>query len=596
MSKESQVLRTKAISNIVTRDVLRDVQMETLERIAMALKNSYGPDGSTTTLRVGDDTKNTGITGYTKDGHRILSNIRFSKPIEFSIVDDLKDITRNTVKNVGDGTTSAVLMSYYIFKYLKEAHETYNIPEKKLADELLKASKEICKIIAQNGRDTTLDDIYWIAYTSTDGNEEIANNIKELYEKFGMEAYINVGVSNTENDIIRKYDGLTIDAGYFNTDFINNPKDGTFEARNVSIYIFEDPIDTVEMMSLLGSILNKNILDPCSKNDAKALVPTVVFCPAFGNDIRSYIDNYLSYLATADSSNKPPFLIVPNVHSIESLYDLAKLSGATIIKKYIDPEVQKKDIQQGLAPTVETVYKFAGKADAVTADAKTTKIIGPEKMFEESPFTHEVTRSKLYNDMIESLEAKLRQLETEKTDIVELHKLRIRIQSLKCNLVDYYIGGISYTDRDAIKDAVEDAVLNCRNAAKYGVGNGANFEGFRAANELASKFSKEHPDEYNIYDTIAKAYCDLVSAIYEEYAHTHKDENGKTFEPKDVAISCLLHGKPFDLRNEEFSDHILTSIKADQVVLDAISKIIGLMFKTNQYIVATPSINTYEIC
>ncbi len=33
-------------------------------------------------------------------------------------------------------------------------------------------------------------------------------------------------------------------------------------------------------------------------------------------------------------------------------------------------------------------------------------------------------------------------------------------------MVDYLIGGVSYTDRDALKDAVEDAVLSCRSAAK----------------------------------------------------------------------------------------------------------------------------------
>lgn len=587
MSTEAQNLRPKSKSNIVRREQLREVQLETLERIAEALRNSYGPDGSTTVIRVGNNEKDTGISSYTKDGHRILSNIRFSFPIEFSIVDDLKDITRNTVKTVGDGTTSAVLMSYYVFKYLKAAHEKYGISEKKLANDLLEATTTICKKIEENGRPATLDDIYWIAYTSTDGNDEIASNIKELYDKYGMGVFIDVGISNTEDDVIKEYDGITINSGYFNTCFINNPKDGTFECKNVAIYIFEDPIDTPEMMALMETIMNKNVIEPIQNNDVEALKPTVIFSPAYGNDIRSYMDKYMSYMTSVQPEARPPFLLITNVHDLESLQDLATLSGAKLIKKYIDSQIQKRDIEAGIAPTAQTVVNFGGSADFVSADSKVTKIVNPAKMFTENPFTHSIDKSSIYLSLIESLEAKLANMEETKTEITEMNKLRRRIQSLKCNMVDYLIGGISYTDRDAIKDAVEDAVLNCRNAAKFGVGNGANIEGFCAANKLAV----ENKDEkYNIYDIITTAYYELVSDIYEIKEKELEDDENRN----PIVLECVSRHQAYNLRTDEFDGHVLTSIKSDQVILDAISKIIGLMFKTNQYLVATPSLNIYE--
>ena len=46
----------------------------------------------------------------------------------------------------------------------------------------------------------------------------------------------------------------------------------------------------------------------------------------------------------------------------------------------------------------------------------------------------------------------------------------------------------SVSERDAIKDLVEDAIKNCKSAAKYGVGRAANFEGL--VNSLRTLKSK----------------------------------------------------------------------------------------------------------
>ena len=46
-------------------------------------------------------------------------------------------------------------------------------------------------------------------------------------------------------------------------------------------------------------------------------------------------------------------------------------------------------------------------------------------------------------------------------------------------MIDFLVGGITIADRNNLKASVEDAVLNCRSAAKYGVGYGANFMAYK---------------------------------------------------------------------------------------------------------------------
>lgn len=593
--------RIKAVSNIVPKNVLREVQLETIERIANALANSYGPSGSTTLIRKGDDVKGSGVTAYTKDGHSILGAIKFNKPIEMSILDDLKDITRNTVKTVGDGTTSAVILSYEIFRALNEIISDHaNFTEKAVVAELQKVVKDITTIIENSKQKPTIDKIYQIALTSTDGNEEVANSIREIYEQFGLGVYIDVGISNTTNHMVKTYEGLTIDGGYFNPCFINRAKDAVSELQNPNIYIFEDPIDNNYTLNLCYKIVEQNLIAPLTKyntlvqqgNQAEAdavianeLKATAIITPTFGRDIRSQMDNIIDMMSSSKIEQRAPLTIITGMTDVDRLADLAAMTGAKTIKKYVDPEVQKSDVEKGIAPTLDNVASdFGGKAELLVADTKTTKVINPELMFVNDEEGKRVFSSE-YNNLLASLEAQLAQLDTVKESATEVNVLRRRIQSLKCNMVDYLIGGVSYTDRDALKDAVEDAVLNCRSAAKEGIGYAANFEGLRAAYEVAEVTSNLSPIREAVSNAVYKAYANTVARIYVDYMAV------EDIEQDDLIKTLIERNKPIDVTGND--REVLSSIKTDPTTLQAIVDIVGLMFKTNQFLCPIPDMNTY---
>lgn len=593
--------RIKAVSNIVPKNVLREVQLETIERIANALANSYGPSGSTTLIRKGDDVKGSGVTAYTKDGHSILGSIKFNKPIEMSILDDLKDITRNTVKTVGDGTTSAVILSYEIFRALNEIISDHaNFTEKAVVAELQKVVKDITTIIENSKQKPTIDKIYQIALTSTDGNEEVANSIREIYEQFGLGVYIDVGISNTTNHMVKTYEGLTIDGGYFNPCFINRAKDAVSELQNPNIYIFEDPIDNNYTLNLCYKIVEQNLIAPLTKyntlvqqgNQAEAdavianeLKATAIITPTFGRDIRSQMDSIIDMMSSSKIEQRAPLTIITGMTDVDRLADLAAMTGAKTIKKYVDPEVQKSDVEKGIAPTLDNVAtEFGGKAELLVADTKTTKVINPELMFVNDEEGKRVFSSE-YNNLLASLEAQLAQLDTVKESATEVNVLRRRIQSLKCNMVDYLIGGVSYTDRDALKDAVEDAVLNCRSAAKEGIGYAANFEGLRASYEVAEVTSNLSPIREAVSNAIYKAYANTVARIYVDYMAV------EDIEQDDLIKTLIERNKPIDVTGND--REVLSSIKTDPTTLQAIVDIVGLMFKTNQFLCPIPDMNTY---
>jgi hypothetical protein len=62
-----------------------------------------------------------------------------------------------------------------------------------------------------------------------------------------------------------------------------------------------------------------------------------------------------------------------------------------------------------------------------------------------------------------------------------------------------------------------------------------------------------------------------------------------------LANKNLDKRKPFNILTEEYDDLVLTSIKTEPAILEAISRIITTLFNTNQFLVPDPRFNIYEM-
>lgn len=498
--------------------------------------------------------------------------------IERAVKQDLEDITRYIVKTVGDGTTSAIILSDLIFKELL-AMETIRSPYE-IIEDFKSAVEVIKKDIISNKREATPNDIYNIALISTNGNIEVATNLKNIYQEYGMGVFIDVSISNTTDNILKSYDGMTLSSGYSDTAYINNDK-GTCELRNPRIYAFEDPIDTPEMVALFEHIILKNIFVPAADEEGREpIIPTVIMAPTISRDMGTYMDKLITGLYEYDKMNarnsKPPFLLITNIYDTDLYYDITRMCDCKVIRKYIDPKLQEKDIAEGLAPTIKTVADFYGSCDMVVSDLSKSKFINPKLMFNENG-DYSIT----FQTLVEFLENELKVAYEENEDVVITGRLKRRINSLKANMVEYLVGGISMSDRDSLRDLVEDAVLNCRSAAADGFGFGANYEGLIASDHYITE------DGTGMFDLINRAYRELSSILYKTSVKDDERVN-------ELINISFMQGCPYNLKTNYFDKNVLCSIQTDVVVLDVISKIITLMFTTNQFLCPDYSSNTYQ--
>ncbi|MGL5753058.1 MAG: TCP-1/cpn60 chaperonin family protein [Paraclostridium sp.] len=552
------------LSNIVKKERLRAVQIETLESMKDALINAFGPMGSDTVVY-----HNKSLTEYTKDGHTILKNIKYMGAIEESVREDMIEITQHIVKTVGDGTTSAVLLSEMIFKELCNAE--LNIPPYQLIREFKQAVDDIKTEILSNKKEFTPDTAYDITYISTNGNTEVANNIKSIYEKHGNDVFIDVSTSANQDSYLKTYDGMTLDIGYSDLAYINDAKKAICSLRNPEIYMFKDPVDTREMIQYFDYILSTNIRQAYAPGSTVAPIPTIIIAPTISRDLSAYMAELVEFMLNIkDESKRPPLLILTNIHSETKIIDISRMCGCKQIKKYINRDIYEEDLSRGLAPSFETIKEFAGTADVVESDLTNTKFINPKRMHNEDG-----TTSDEFNTLLSFLEGELARAYSNKEDNNVTGNLKRRINSLKSNMVEYLIGGVSVPDRDRLRHLVEDAVLNCRSAAINGYGRGANFEAVSASIKLK--------DKGPVYDIIYKAYNVLLRTLY-----STSIQNAEKVVKESIEV-----GLPYNLRTFEYDDKVVCSIMTDIVILEGISKILTIMYTANQFLTATPIENNY---
>lgn len=640
----------KCVTNVVPESELVKAQRRALHIFANAVGQSYGPMGGYTAYSRYMEGSNKAITSnYTKDGFTILKNIDVDKPIEHLLREEIRDICTRVIKVVGDGTTSAVILSDLIFDKLITLKEK-GFPKRKVIKTFKRVIKDAIEKIRAKGHEATIDDIYNIALISLNGNEEQAQMIKNIYQENGMNVFIDVATSNNVDTITKTYSGLSYESGFISPAFINNTKEQSSELDDVHVYVFESPIDTPEMINLLHLIILEEIEKPGmkalqekQKGQQISTYPssTVIICPHISRDANSYIDQLINSFSQMTPETRWPLCIITNIsNDNEYLHDIRALTDAKFIKKYIDPKQVEEDKKNGLYPTQKNIKSFAGHAQKVVADAISTRIINPKMMYKEGT-TEYTDFFKNYLDQLENLLAKYQETREE---LIKIGNLKRRINILKGNMVDLFVGGIGISDRDSLRDSVEDAVLNCRSAAKDGVGFGANFEGIRVFSDMekivAEKtksieeqrqklsdklkeidtnkdtYTKEEYEKKlsimktelielkNVYtnyalekaviSSILASYLVLISKIYLPYCDDDQTQASRLIA-MSLANTDTTKRVPFNILTEDFDGKVLSSIETEPCMLDAISKIISLLFDTNQFLVPTAQFNIYTM-
>lgn len=438
----------------------------------------------------------------TKDGVTVLRNFVLNDPIEDIGAGIVREASKKTGDNVGDGTTTtAVLVQAIVNEGLKLIDEGVNPMElQKGINKSVEHVVEMLKKIAIP-LDGDNERIKQIATVSANNDKELGELIGSVYKSIGKYGKIYVEDAKGLETSMKVKDGLEVPQGYISPYMMTNRGKGTAEMSNPYILFFEREIQ--QMQTLLP------ILERAHQQNA----PLVIFCEDLTGEALATIVNNLINGKISVCAIKTPFV---GERGIDMMEDMALLTGGTFLS-----------IQKGV-PLEAATLQLCGKASKVIVTKESTTIIGASG-----------DKAKI-KSFVHSLQEKIKHSKDEE----EIRYLENRIAKLTGGVAVLYVGAATASEAEEKKDRCDDAIRATRAAIDEGYVSGAGtaFAKFGYdLGEVVTDFDKGVKLITEILKEPLRQICNNGGYNAEEIISKVKSSsNGDGFNVLTEKIECLV--------------------------------------------------------
>jgi chaperonin GroEL len=383
---------------------------------------------------------NTGKPIITKDGVTVADSIILLDPVENMGATLLKEAARKTVKEAGDGTTTATVLAHAILK------EAYKVADKTNSRELKnginKAVKNVVKFLQLTSVDVKGDMIDQIATISTNNDAKLGKVIADAFRAVDNTGVVMMETASDGKTYVEVVDGVQYEKGLKNSHFITNKAAKTAELEKPLVLLLESPVDTIrQIQSVLEYVIKNNkplliigdleqgVLSALAMNKMKgAIKVNVVDAPTYG------------------------------ISKQQMLQDLSLLTGATIINEDLGDDMDMIQPEH-LGTCVKSVTSH-----------------------EDTVLQVEEPNEEVLN-VINELKQKL----LEEKNPNKLVKLEKRLAMLSAKIAIVKVGANSEIELKEKTDRVEDAICATKAAIKEGIVPGGGIALLNAATNLKAK-------------------------------------------------------------------------------------------------------------
>jgi len=415
----------------------RSKVFEGIDKLTKAVSSTLGASGKCVILE--DETGNPQIT---KDGVTVANSVILLDPVENMGAKLLKEAARKTVREAGDGTTTATVLAHAILN---------NAPLKSESPRAIKeginlAVNKVVQYLEKNSSTVKGDRIEQVATISANNDKELGSIIGKAFRSVDETGIVIMETHEHPETVVEEIEGIQYDKGFHHGHFITNKEKGTAELDNPLVLIVDSKIENIrKIQGVLEHIIKKGhsllviadvdqqVMSALAMNKIKGNIKVnVIEAPIFG------------------------------INRKETLDDLALLTGATVINEDLGDDM---DLIQ--PEHLGTCLK------AISTENET--IIQIEETPEE------------VSDVIKSIQKQIE--ETPNANLKVRYEKRLARLLAKVAVVK--VGANSEVELKEKRDRVEDAICATKAAIKEGIVPGGGIALLNAAQHIIPKSSAE---------------------------------------------------------------------------------------------------------
>ena len=389
-----------------------------VNKLAKAVKSTLGASGKCVIYEDGR-----GKPVITKDGVTVAESVVLFDPVENMGATLVKEAARNTVKEAGDGTTTATVLVEALINSIRLAVAA-GVSIREIKDGVNQCLTEVMEYLNSNAIEVEGDMLGAVAAISCNNDKELGTIIAKAYEEVGKHGVVLMEESPTEDTYVDVVNGAQIDCGLTSPHFVTNNDKHVCELDNPYILTVSSEIPNIrKIQGVLEHVIKQGrallIVAPVAQSVKSALLMNKVK----GNIKVNIVD--------------PPGFGPTKKDAIE---DLAILTGSTVINEELGDDLDL------ITPEHLGEVEFA-----VTDDKNTT-----------------ITMDGTTNDVLERIVEVKNKISEEKNGFIK-KKLEQRLATLSGSVGVVKVGADSKVELKEKKDRVEDAIYATKAALQEGI-------------------------------------------------------------------------------------------------------------------------------
>ena len=221
-----------------------------VNKLAKAVKSTLGASGKCV---IYEDAR--GLPVITKDGVTVAESVVLFDPVENMGATLIKEAARNTVREAGDGTTTATVLAESL---LNEVNNHNSVAIRTIKDGVKTGLVKINDYLDKISVKIEGNMLESVSSISCNNDEELGKIIAEAYSKVGKDGVVLMEESPTEETYVDIVDGVQIDSGLTSPHFVTDKDKQICELENPLILIVSSEIPNIRRIQKILEHVIKN--------------------------------------------------------------------------------------------------------------------------------------------------------------------------------------------------------------------------------------------------------------------------------------------------------------------------------------------------
>ena len=407
------------VKNLDFGDEAKNRVISGVEKLAKAVKSTLGASGKCV---IYEDARGNPV--ITKDGVTVAESVVLYDPVENLGATLIKEAAKNTVREAGDGTTTATVLAESLIKEVNSGNWKNNTI-RDIKEGINSGLNKVNDYLNNVSVDVDGDMLHSVSSISCNNDTELGSIIANAYDRVGKDGVVLMEESGTEKTYVEVVDGVQIDSGLTSPHFVTDNDKQKCELDNPLVLIVNSEIPNIRKIQKILEYVIKNkrallIVAPVDQQVKAALLMNKVK----GNIKVNIID--------------PPGF---GPTKQDTVADLAFLVGAKVIDETLGDDLDLINVD------------CLGEAyTAITDDKNTVLTIDTPE-----------------DEMQERIESIKKAIDKWKDNPFIQKKHRQRLAMLSGSVGMIKIGAVSKVEMKEKKDRIEDAIYATKAALKEGI-------------------------------------------------------------------------------------------------------------------------------